>query len=193
MNKDTFLDLLADDAADVKPLNIEKRVELSKHAQDEESLQARRQAATEVVQVQADPLAGDPIDMVDPMALLSFMRPGVQHGVYRNVRLGKYAIEARLDLHKMTMERARKVVYQFVKDCVANDVRMALITHGKGEGREQPALLKSCVAYWLPQLDEVLAFHTAQKQHGSYGATYMLLKKSDTKKLATREQHQNKR
>ena len=89
----------------------------------------------------------------------------------------------------MTVERARRVVYQFINDCIANDVRTALITHGKGEGRELPALLKSCVAHWLPQIDNVLAFHTAQKQHGSYGATYVLLKKSAAKKTKTREQY----
>jgi DNA-nicking Smr family endonuclease len=71
---------------------------------------------------------------------------------------------------------------------MANEVRTALITHGKGEGRTESALLKSCVNFWLPQMPEVLAFHTAQKQHGSYGATYVLLKKSERQKQLTREQ-----
>lgn len=193
MSDDSFLNLLSDDVGDVKPLNVDKRVALSKNDADSDSMRRRRQSAQAEMAATDDPLAGDPVEMVDPMSLLSFMRPGVQHGVYRNLRLGKYAIEARLDLHKMTVERARQTVYQFVKDCLANDVRMALITHGKGEGREQPALLKSCVAYWLPQIDSVLAFHTAQKHHGSYGATYVLLKKSESKKSTTREQHQKRR
>ena len=51
----------------------------------------------------------------------------------------------------------------------------------------QVLLLKSCVAHWLPQMDEVLGFHTAQRQHGSYGATYVLLKKSSKKSLQSRE------
>ncbi len=136
-----------------------------------------------------DPLAGEPMEMVEPLALLSFQRPGVQHGVFKNLRLGKYAIDARLDLHKLTVDKARREVYQFIQDCVNNDVRAVLITHGKGEGREQPAMLKSCVAFWLPQLPEVLAFHSAQKHHGGYGATYVLLKKSERKKLENRERH----
>jgi DNA-nicking Smr family endonuclease len=83
-------------------------------------------------------------------------------------------------------------VYQFITDCVQHDVRVALITHGKGEGREQPAILKSCVAYWLPQMPEILAFHTALKQHGGLGATYVLLRKSDRKKQETRDKLMNR-
>lgn len=186
MSEKSFMELVG---GDVTPIKAEIRVDLVSSQVDEKTLKERREAAMLEAATPDDPLTGDPIEMVDPMALLSYMKPGVQHGVFRNMRLAKYPIDARLDLHKMTVDRARQVVYQFVKDCVANDVRMALITHGKGEGRELPALLKSCVAYWLPQLEDVLAFHTALKQHGSYGATYVLLKKSAEKKQRTREQH----
>ena len=126
------------------------------------------------------------------MSLLSFKRPGVQNGVFRNFRLGKYGIDARLDLHKMSVEQARKELFQFVIDCLTNDIRSALVTHGKGEGRKTPAILKSYVAFWLPQIPDVLAFHTAQKQHGSYGATYILLRKSNNKKKETRTKLQNR-
>jgi DNA-nicking Smr family endonuclease len=186
MSENSFYELLG---GDVQPITTEERVILNKVSVDAKTLLNRRLAAELEVTVPADPLSDNPIVMVEPMALLSYQRPGVQHGVFRNLRLGKYAIDARLDLHKLTVERARQVVFQFVKDCVANDVRLALITHGKGEGREQPAMLKSCVAYWLPQLEDVLAFHSAQKQHGSYGATYVLFKKSQAKKLLNREIH----
>lgn len=184
-DSDIFKQLVGED---VKPLTIPARAALAKSKADAKAQEIRRQAAELEVANKADPLAGEPIEMVEPLAVLSYQKPGVQHGVFRNLRLGKYAIDARLDLHKMTSDKARQEVYQFIKDCVAADVRTALITHGKGEGRENPALLKSCIAFWLPQLDEVLAFHTAQKQHGSYGATYVLLKKSALKKQQTREQ-----
>ncbi len=189
MNSDDFSTLLG---GDVAPLQIAKRVELVKTSVDAKTFIERREAASLLLASPADPLAGEPLEKVDPMALLSFQRPGVQNGVFRNLRLGKYTIDARLDLHTLTVDAARKLVYQFIQDCIANNVRTALITHGKGEGRAQPALLKSCVAYWLPQMDEVLAFHTAQKQHGSYGATYVLLKKSEDTKRRNREQHQSR-
>ncbi len=191
MSDEDFRQLIGDD---VKPLEQEKRVRLARQDKEDPSSAAeRRKAASEEVAAGADPLASEPMETVDPLALLSFKRPGVQNGVFRNLRLGKYALDARLDLHRMTVEIARRSLYQFVQDCVAHDVRAALITHGKGLGRENPAVLKSCVAHWLPQMDEVLAFHTAQQQHGGYGATYVLLKKSDRKKQETREKASKRR
>ena len=181
---DLFKSLVGDD---VKPLALESRAALAKAKADAQAQETRRKAAEAELARALDPLAGEPVEIVDALALLSFQRPGVQNGVFRNLRLGKYSVDARLDLHKMTTDRARQEVYQFIKDCVAADVRTALITHGKSEGRNSPALLKSCVAYWLPQMDEVLAFHTAQNQHGGYGATYVLLRKSALKKQETRE------
>jgi DNA-nicking Smr family endonuclease len=171
----------------VAPIKTEKRVILQKNIEDSKTLETRRLLAEVEVVASADPLAGEPIEMLSPSAELSFRRPGVQHGVFRNLRLGKYSLDARLDLHKLTVDQARREVYQFVQDCMANDVRSALITHGKGEWREKPAVLKSYVAHWLPQMNEVLAFHSAQKPHGGYGATYVLLRKSERKKSDNRE------
>lgn len=167
---------------DVKPIKQEARVALKKRSQDHTALQARRQAAVSEVEAERNDLSGDYIEQVDPLAILEFKRPGIQHGVYRNLRLGKYTIEARLDLHRMTVDQARHQVFQFVKDCLQHDIRCGLITHGKGEGRKQPALLKSCVAHWLPQIDNVMAFHSAQKQHGGGGATYVMFRKSERKR-----------
>lgn len=182
---DSFQNLLGDD---VTPITAQKRVDVRSARDADVDKEKRRLAAQELMEAPVDPLSA-PVDMVDPLDVLCFQRPGVQHGVFKNLRLGKYVIDARLDLHRLTVESARQNVYQFIGDCVATDVRCALITHGKGLGRETPALLKSCVAHWLPQFEEVLAFHTAQKQHGGYGATYVLLRKSDKKKLETRERH----
>lgn len=174
---------------DVAPIKTQKRVLIHKSTEDAKTLAHRRQLAQAEALEASDPLAGELVDLIAPLAELSFRRAGVQHGVFRNLRLGKYSIDARLDLHRLTVERARQEVYLFVQDCVNHDVRSALITHGKGEGREKPALLKSHVAHWLPQLDEVLAFHSAQKHHGGYGATYVLLRKSAHKKSDNSERH----
>ena len=124
--------------------------------------------------------------------MLSFSRPGVQHGVFKNLRQGKYEIHSSLDLHGLTVEQSRQALWGFIKDCNKQGVRCGLITHGKGHGRAEPAKLKSCVNHWLPQIDSVLAFHSAQKQHGGLGATYILFKKSSASKLRTSEQHQNR-
>ncbi|NIB39278.1 DNA endonuclease SmrA [Pseudomaricurvus alkylphenolicus] len=178
---------------DVKPLKHKARVGLKSSKESESAIRARRESATEEPESNFNELSGEFIDAVDPHALLSFQRPGVQHGVFRNLRLGKYHIDARLDLHRHSVEQARTAVFTFIRDCLEYDIRCALITHGKGEGRQQPALMKSCIAHWLPQLDAVLAFHSAQKQHGSTGATYVLLRKSERKRHENLERHQKRR
>lgn len=176
----------------VKPIKVEEKVVLASPQLDKTNALTRRAAAIAELAKDKNFLSGEYIEPVDPLAVIEFKRDGVQNGVYRNLRLGKYQIDARLDLHHMTIDQARNAVFQFIKDCMNNDIRCALITHGKGEGRNLPAQLKSCIAHWLPQFDEVLAFHSAQKQHGWMGATYVLLRKSDKKKLETWEIH-NKR
>lgn len=188
MSEDDFSSLLGDDG-EIQPLKSQKRVAIKKNEARDASQHLRKKNAVEFNAIaQSDPLESETMTMLAPMDLLEFQRPGVQHGVYKNLRLGKYPIEARLDLHRHTQEQARIALYRFVQDCLEHDVRSTLITHGKGEGRATPAILKSCVAHWLPQIEEVLAFHTAQKHHGSYGATYVLLKKSERKKLQTKEE-----
>ena len=178
---------------DVKPLQREKRVVLNPSKVDKHTIKTRQQAAQSESVSLTDPLVDSAVEQLDANAMLAYQRPGVQHGVYKQLRQGKYSIEARLDLHRMTAEQARLTFYQFVRDCIAHDIRCALITHGKGEGRANPAVLKSLVAHWLPQIDEVLAFHSAQKHHGGTGATYLLLKKSEKKRLENLELHQKRR
>ena len=127
------------------------------------------------------------IEQVAALDPLAFSRPGVQHGVYKNLRMGKYEIQSRLDLHRHTVEQARAALWHFVDDCQKHSVRCALITHGKGEHLARPAVLKSCVNHWLKQFDQVLAFHTAQKYHGGLGATYVLIKKGSAARQTTSE------
>lgn len=183
---DNFMDAMHD----VQPLKKrEKRVALERRSLDQITIEARQEAAQADQDVLVDPLANAEVEQLEANAILAFQLPGVQHGVYRQLRLGKYTIEARLDLHRMSVEQARMAVYQFIRDCISHDIRCALITHGKGEGRAKPAVIKSYVAHWLPQIKEVLAFHSAQKHHGGSGATYLLLKKSDRKKQENLERH----
>lgn len=152
----------------------------------------RQRAAVETPLKDSNPLTSD-AQMVEPLGgrdVLSWMRPGVQHGVFKKLRLGQYAIEARLDLHRMTVEEARREVFGFVRDCVRYGLRSVIILHGKGERNPDGiALLKSCLARWLPELDDVLAFHSAQKHHGGTGAVYVMIRKGDRDKQRNREIH----
>jgi DNA-nicking Smr family endonuclease len=173
---------------DVQPLRGKGANHLVSPAQLTPGVMARRKAAQLEQQLSGNFL--DPasvIAQVSPHDFIDFCRPGVQHGVYKNLRQGKYEIQSRLDLHRHTVEQARQALWNFLEDCQKHGVRCALVTHGKGEGREQPARLKSCVNHWLRQFDQVLAFHSAQKQHGGVGSTYVLIKKNSQSRQKTSE------
>ena len=185
MEADSFSDLLGPDVVPIKKSDILRHSK--KNAITPGKLIRRESAA-------ATKRASNPsfdlesaITFVEPNDYLDFKKPGIQHGVYKNLRQGKYEIQSRLDLHRHTVEQARNALWQFLRDCEVHNVRCALVTHGKGEGRLQPAKLKSCVNHWLRQFNSVLAFHTAQRRDGGMGATYVLLKKSETEKLKTAE------
>lgn len=190
-SNDTEVKTFSEAIGPVEPIKAADRVALAP-SPDRLNAMQRRAAATAEIAEDRNFLSGEYIEPVDPLAILEFKRDGVQTGVFRNLRLGKYPIDARLDLHNLKIEQARAAVFQFIQDCMNHDIRCALITHGKGEGREQPALLKSCIAHWLPQFADILAFHSAQKRHGASGATYILLRKSERKKLENWERHHKK-
>ena len=186
---DDDLEYFSREMADVEPLKRVDRVLPKPHFERTPGQRYRRDAAQRASSRDENFLTTAFVELVHPQAVLSFMRPGIQHGVFRKLRQGAYPIDAVLDLHQLTVEEARQQVFRFIRDCVAQDVRSALISHGKG-GRhpDRPAaLLKSYVAMWLPQLPEVMAFHSAQGFHGGTGAVYLLLRKSERQKQRTRQ------
>lgn len=153
----------------------------------------RQRAAVDKPARDLNPLTGADVEPLKAHDVLAYQRPGIQHGVYRKLRLGQYPIEARLDLHRMTVEEARREVFSFINECVTYGVRSVLILHGKGERNPDGiAQLKSYLAKWLPELDAVMAFHSAQKHHGGTGAVYVMLRKGEKDKQRNREIHGSK-
>jgi len=171
-----FRELLGED---VTPLAGDTPLLLKRFAEVTPGTLERRRAAEALLARDPNFLSTQDIPPVEPHAELSFLRPGVQYGVFKRLRLAEYRIETRLDLHGLTVEQARLAVFQLVRDCLKHDLRVCLISHGRGVGRKTPALLKSCVAFWLPQLPEVLAMHSAPQHLGGTGATVILLRKSE--------------
>lgn len=150
----------------------------------------RQRAAVETPLRDANPLTSDIVDPLTAHDILCWQRPGIQHGVFRRFRLGQYPIEARLDLHRLTVEQARMDVFRFIGDCVRYGLRSVIILHGKGERNpDGVAQLKSYLAKWLPELPDVLAFHSAQKHHGGTGAVYVMVRKGEREKQLNREIH----
>ncbi|ELV8555098.1 DNA endonuclease SmrA [Vibrio fluvialis] len=190
MSQDDF-DLFQQMMGDVKPIKHDT-AELKKNYSVSEAQLAKRQAAVSLSDGDPDYLSIDHAPMIKPDDLIEFKRDGVQDGVYRKLRLGKYPIQARLDLHRKTLKEARGEVVSFLKQCMTMDIRTVMIVHGRGEKSNPPALMKSFVANWLSQIQDVQCAHSAQRFHGGSGAVYILLKKSADKKNENRERHQKR-
>ena len=108
---------------------------------------------------------------------LIYLRPGLQHGVFRKLRRGQLAVSAELDLHGMTVPVARHALREFLRRCINQGFRCVRIVHGKGHGSQQrQPVLKNKVNLWLRQWDTVLAFCSTPRSDGCTGAIYVLLK-----------------
>jgi DNA-nicking Smr family endonuclease len=179
--------------SDVEPLKRDRRVDLRKGAAPERdgSLEQRRRAAVEGKAVDRNILTEEGISPLDPWYVLEFKRPGVQHGVFRKLKQGRYEMEARLDLHRMTAAVARRELFDFIEESHRLGLRCVMVIHGKGDSgvdKERASILKGCTNHWLRELEVVQAFHSAQPRHGGTGAVCVLLRKSEEKKRENREQ-----
>lgn len=190
---ESFLDALRAEGGEVQPLRSDPRAAPARGPDvSPTTLEARRRAATTGRQGDPIPLSLGEVPSVGPHDEVAWKNSGVQEGVYRKLRLGRYPVEATLDLHRHTVREARQALWHFVQDCLRYDVRSVLITHGKGLKSPDPARLKRYVAHWLTQIPEVLAFHTAQPRHGSFGAVYVLMRKSEARRQENAERHQKR-
>lgn len=180
--------LFREELEGVQPLQAPARVALNRSPISELATAARREAAQRELDQERNFLALDHVEMLDPYYPLEFKRPGVQHGVFRKFKQGRYPMDARLDLHRMTAERARDEVFQFIREALAYDLRNVLIVPGRGShSQSQEAILKSYVNKWLPEFEEVQAFCSALPAHGGTGAVYVMLKKSERRKQENRD------
>lgn len=109
MSHNDELSLFMNEVADVRPIRSDNiHPHAAKSAPTEAQL-ARRQAAT-AEQLALDHLTMEAIEMRDPHEIVGFKRDGVQEGVYKKLRLGKYELQASLDLHQKTLNEARQTL-----------------------------------------------------------------------------------
>lgn len=173
----------------VTPLKRDARERLLRK-ENEGDGKARRLAAEGEPEGLLNSLVDEGIEPLDAWYVLAFKRPGIQHGVYKKLRQGRYDIDARLDLHRLSVKQARVDVHSFIQEAMQYGLRTVLILHGKGQRKteqEKTAVLKGYVNRWLQDLEEVQAFHSAQPVHGGTGAVYVLLRKNLQKKRENRE------
>jgi DNA-nicking Smr family endonuclease len=106
----------------------------------------------------------------------------------QRVGRGSEPLEARIDLHGMTQERAHRALLGFLRNAQANQAKLALVITGKGSRpgddaapEEERGVLKRMVPFWLESPEfrtYVLGFEPAHVGHGGEGALYVRLRRA---------------
>lgn len=121
-----------------------------------------------------------PISLTDHLDIgdeTVFLRHGVPRRVLPELRRGRWAIQAYVDLHGMTREQARSALVAFLNTCLQRGHRCVRIIHGKGLGSPDGfSVLKQLSPRWLVQREEILAFCQAAPHQGGAGALMVLLR-----------------
>jgi DNA-nicking Smr family endonuclease len=179
-----------EEMSDVKPISQSDKVVLNTKPSETLAQRLKREALNIDIEKDDNGLTIEQVEPLDPYDFIEYKQDGVQQGVYKNLRLGKYQIDSTLNITHMKFDEARMTLYKTIKDCHERGVRSLLLQHGLGlKSKPFPAFLKSYVNQWLRQIDLVIAFHTAQKQHGGLSAVYVLMKKHPEQKLINRERN----
>ncbi|MDF1796325.1 MAG: Smr/MutS family protein [Coxiellaceae bacterium] len=108
---------------------------------------------------------------------LNYEQPHILKKDIKRLKKGDFSIEARLDLHLYTVEQAIDALHDFIDQCQAENIRFALVIHGKGHySADGVPAIKNMLNQWLRNHPNVLAFQSAKPKDGGTGAIYILLK-----------------
>ncbi|OON41142.1 DNA endonuclease [Izhakiella australiensis] len=179
-DKDLFLDAMSD----VTPLKDCASI----HWMKPPAASAQRAHPDE--QQLDNPLLRGYLEIIPCNMPLEYKAEGIQQGVLDKLRLGKYSLDASLNLLRQPVENCRQSLWRFLCEAEKDSLRNLLIIHGKGRDNEAHAnIVRSYLARWLQQFDQVQAFCMAQPQHGGGGACYVGLRKSARAREENRERH----
>lgn len=111
----------------------------------------------------------------------------MDHKKFAQLKKGKLKIDARLDLHGMTLADAHPALISFILSSHAAGHRLVLVITGKGKGTDdrgpipiRRGILRHQVPHWLgmaPLSPVVLQVVQAHHKHGGTGAYYVYLKR----------------
>ncbi|MCQ4307824.1 Smr/MutS family protein [Pseudomonas stutzeri] len=110
---------------------------------------------------------------------LYWARDGVQDSQMRKLKAGQIPFEGSLDLHGLSVEKARELLWDFLAEASKFEIRCVRVTHGKAarvDGKRP--MIKSHVNTWLRQHAQVLGFSSCLPRHGGTGAVYVMLKRT---------------
>jgi DNA-nicking Smr family endonuclease len=125
--------------------------------------------------------AEERFEVIDDGEHLEGRRADTSGKLFRSLRRGELTIDARLDLHGLSIEEARAAVDQFLRVSRARGERVGLVIHGRGAHSPGGfSVLRGEIAAWLSQGPAsacVEGFCTAVRDDGGEGALYILLRR----------------
>ena len=174
MNDDDS-DLFRQSVADAKPLQTGERAPQATRKPTPKARFSRaddKAALDESLEADIDTMEAANADS------MRYHRPHVGKRTMRKLARGKYAVQAEIDLHGMTVAEARPRLADFIDYSVKQGLTCVRIVHGKGLGSgDRGPVLKNAVNRWLRKWDTVLAFVSARQVDGGTGALYVLLQR----------------
>ncbi len=179
-NPDTDdLELFRQTLKGVRPITYD-RADTGKVRPDHTALKGRRQQAVQAQQkTQVDGLSDQFVIDVLPEQELAWVANGVQDSQLRKLKSGQIPFEGSIDLHGMSVEKARGLLWDFLAEACQLEVRCVRVTHGKAQRKDgRTPILKSHVNTWLRQHPKVLGFTSCTPRHGGTGSVYVLLKRN---------------
>ncbi|MFO6298470.1 DNA endonuclease SmrA [Rahnella selenatireducens] len=178
-------DLFSQEMAGVEPLASDKRVVYLRN-----SATGNKPKTGEAAEKRDNPLTTGFLNIQACDEPLEYKHDGVQQGVLDKLRQGKYPLGASLNLLRKPVEQCRQELFAFFCQAQAGNLRTLLIIHGRGRADESHAnIVRSYVAKWLKQLDDVQAFCVAIQKDGGAGACYVALRKTAQAKQENWERH----
>ncbi len=171
--------LFAQQMQGVKPIRHD-RADTGKPRIDTQQIITRRQnASVRDSTLKVDGLSDQFVIDVGAEDELYWARDGVQESQMRKLKAGQVPFEGSLDLHGMTVEKARETLWDFLAEAARLEIRCVRVTHGKAARLDgKRPLIKSHVNTWLRQHPQVLGFTSCLPRHGGAGAVYLLLRRT---------------
>lgn len=115
--------------------------------------------------------------------------PQMDKRLKQRFQRGELPIEARLDLHGLTLANAERAMSRLIRDAIAQQKRCLLVITGKGARSSDGAVQgRGVLRAWLPEYlkrgpwrEQVLGVAPARQEMGGAGAFYVLLRRQREK------------
>ena len=176
---DDDFSLFTSEMRGVKRIQVDQ-ADTGKVRPDRQQIQQRRHnAVVRTSETKVDGLSDQFVIDVGAEDELYWARDGVQDSQLRKLKAGQVPFEGSLDLHGMSVEKARETLWDFFAEAARYEVRCVRVTHGKAARLDgKRPMIKSHVNTLLRQHPQVLGFTSCLPKHGGTGAVYVLLKRT---------------